>query len=396
MLLSVEESDYQEVLTLAKRFYDLGITLYATGGTAEAIGSLGIPVTAVANATENDAIISLMESGALNYVIYTGAVKDATMGDFIALHRRAMQLGIPVLTSPDTASALAEIIASGFGAENTELVDINAMRPWQQTVRFAKMHSCGNDYIFIENFDGAITCPESLCVSLCDRHTGIGGDGIVLIERSRVADAKMRSYNRDGSEGRMAGNNIRCVGKYLYDKGYVRSEYVSIETASGVHRLRLFLRDGKVNSVSVDMGKATCEEKTLNVGGTAYETVCVDVGNPHCVLFCDAIDGLDLAAIGPKFEYHEAFPDRTNTEFVRVVNPTTLRMRTWERGSGETLACGTGACAAVAAAVKRGLCPAGKDVTVKLLGGDLTVNCTAERITLTGSAVLVFEGTFAY
>ena len=396
VLLSVEENDYQEVLSLAKQFYDLGIALYATGGTAEAIASLGIPVTAVANASESDAIIRLMESGALNYVIYTGAVKDATMGDFIALHRRAMQLGIPCLTSPDTASALAQIIASGFNLDNTELVDINAMRPWQQTVHFAKMHSCGNDYIFIENFDGAITCPESLCVSLCDRHYGIGADGIVLIERSGVADAKMRSYNRDGSEGRMAGNNIRCVGKYLYDKGYIRSEYVSIETASGVHALRLYLRDGKVSSVSVDMGRARCEERSLTVDGQDYAAVCVDVGNPHCVLFCDGIDALDLAAIGPKFEYHEAFPMRTNTEFVRVVNPTTLRMRTWERGSGETLACGTGACAAVAAAVARGKCPAGKDVTVKLLGGDLTVNCTEEKITLTGSAVLVFEGTFAY
>jgi carbamoyl-phosphate synthase large subunit len=396
VLLSVEENDYQEVLGLAKQFFDLGIALYATGGTAEAIGSLGIPVTAVPNASENNAIIKLMESGALNYVIYTGAVKDATMGDFIALHRRAMQLGIPCLTSPDTAKALADIIASGFNLENTELVDINAMRPWQQTVRFAKMHSCGNDYIFIENFDEAITCPESLCVSLCDRHYGIGADGIVLIERSRVADAKMRSYNRDGSEGKMAGNNIRCVGKYLYDKGYVRSECVSIETMSGVHALRLFLRDGKVSSVSVDMGRARCEEKALTVDGKAYDTVCVDVGNPHCVVFCDGIDGLDLAAVGPKFEHHEAFPDRTNTEFVRVVNPTTLRLRVWERGSGETLACGTGACAAVAAAVERGLCAAGTDVTVKLLGGDLTVNCTPEKLTLTGSAVLVFEGTFAY
>ena len=188
----MEENDYQEVLGLAKQFYDLGIALYATGGTAEAIGSLGIPVSAVANASENDAIVKLMESGALNYVIYTGAVKDATMGDFIALHRRAMQLGIPCLTSPDTARALADIIASGFNLENTELVDINAMRPWQQTVRFAKMHSCGNDYIFIENFDGAITCPESLCVSLCDRHTGIGADGIVIIERSQIGRASCR------------------------------------------------------------------------------------------------------------------------------------------------------------------------------------------------------------
>ncbi|MBE6913492.1 MAG: carbamoyl-phosphate synthase large subunit [Ruminococcaceae bacterium] len=395
-LLSVEENDYQEILSLAKRFYDLGICLYATAGTAETIASLGIPVSAVANATESGEIIRLMESGALNYVVYTGAVKDATMGDFIALHRRAMQLGIPCLTSLDTANALAEIIASGFNQQNTELVDINALRPWKQTVRFAKMHSCGNDYIFMENFDGAITCPESLCVSLCDRHYGIGADGIVLIERSNVADAKMRSFNRDGSEGKMAGNNIRCVGKYLYDKGYVRSEYVSVETASGIHRLQLHLRDGKVNSVSVNMGRAALNDRMLTVDGQDYSAVCVDIGNMHCVLFCDGIDGLNLTEIGPKFEYHPNFENRVNTEFVRVVNRTTLRMRVWERGSGETLACGTGACAAVAAAVEKGLCDPGTDVTVKVLGGDLTVNCTAERIMLSGSAVMVFEGEFAY
>ncbi|MDO4573420.1 MAG: carbamoyl-phosphate synthase large subunit, partial [Clostridia bacterium] len=227
VLISVEDNDYQEIISLAKRFYDLGIRLYATRGTAAAIAQLGIAVTAVDNAAESDDIAKLMESGELSYIVYTGAVKDATMGDFIALHRRAMQLGIPCLTSLDTAAALAQIIASRFNQQNTELVDINAMRAWRQKIAFAKMQSAGNDYIFIENFDGAISCPESLCVSLCTPHYGIGADGIVLIEKSSVADAKMRSFNRDGSEGRMAGNNVRCVGKYLYDKGYVRSEFIS-------------------------------------------------------------------------------------------------------------------------------------------------------------------------
>ena len=410
ILLSVEDSDYQEILSLAKRFHDLGMALYATGGTAETIRSLGILVTTVGNATACDDIPRLMESGSLHYIIYTGAVKDATMGDYIALHRRAMQLGIPCLTSLDTAGALAEILASRYTLGNVELVDINAMRPWRQKIRFTKMHSCGNDYIFIENFDGRITCPESLCVSLCAPHYGIGADGIVLIERSAVADAKMRTFNRDGSEGRMAGNNIRCVGKYLYDKGYVRSDRMSIETGSGVHRLRLYLRDGKVSSVTVNMGPADLRAASLpakvdaermvnyplEVAGKTWRVTGVSMGNPHCVVFEDAIDGLDLAAIGPQFECAPVFPERINTEFVRVVNRTTLRMRVWERGNGETWACGTGACAAVAAAVENGLCDKGADVTVKLLGGDLTVNCSDHGVTLTGSTVAVYEGEFEY
>ena len=410
VLISVEENDYQEILSLAKRFSDLGMKLYATSGTAATIRKMGVDVVSVRNAAEASDITDLMESGSISYIIYTGAVKDATMGDYIALHRRAMQLGIPCLTSLDTANALAEIIESRFTGENTELVDINAMRTWRQRIHFAKMHSCGNDYIFVENFDGSITCPESLCVGLCAPHYGIGADGLVLIEKSTVADARMRSFNRDGSEGRMAGNNIRCVAKYLYDKGYVRSEYMSIETGSGVYHMKLYLRDGKVNSVCVDMGKADMRAENVPVnldretvvdapaviGDKQYKITCLSVGNPHCVVFDDGIDGLDLAEIGPMFEYADIFPERINTEFVRVVNRTNLRMRVWERGNGETLACGTGACAAVVAAAENGLCDKGVDVIVKLRGGDLTVNYTDERVLLTGSAVMVFEGEFEY
>ena len=410
VLLSVETDDCQEVIGLAKTLYSLGLRLYATTDTADAISELGIDVTYVKNATESDELKKLMESGELCYIIYTGAVKDATMGDYIAIHRRAMQLGIPCLTSLDTANALAQMISGRYNQRNTELVNINSMRTWRQSIPFTKMQSCGNDYIFIENFDLSISCPESLCVSLCTPHYGIGGDGIVLMEKSAVADVKMRSFNRDGSEGRMAGNNIRCVGKYMYDKGYIRSEYLSVETASGVHRLRLYIRDGKVSSVSVDMGRAElsakavpviCEkEKMINapvmIGGGKYSVTCLSVGNPHCVVFCDSIDALDLKRIGPEFEYAPLFPERVNAEFVRVVNKTTLRMRTWERGSGETLACGTGACAAVIAACELGFCDKGSDVTVNLLGGELTVNYTDERVTLSGEAVKVFEGSFEY
>lgn len=410
VFLSVEESDYQEIISLAKRFFDLKIALYATSGTAEAIGSLGVGVTPVANASESDEITRLMESGKIHYIVYTGAIKDATIGDFTVLHRKAMQLGIPCLTSLDTASALADIIASRFTAQNTELVDINDMRRWRNRISFAKMHSCGNDYIFVENFDGGITCPESLCVELCKPHYGIGGDGIVLIGKSHIADASVRSFNKDGSEGRMAGNNIRCVAKYLFDKGYVRSETISIEMSDEVHHLKLYLRDGKVSSVSVNMGKASFEadkvpvisdsaeviDKTVDIGDESFDVTCVSVGNPHCVVFCDAIDALDLEKLGPRFEYADIFPERVNTEFVRVINKTTLRLRVWERGNGETLACGTGAAAAVAAAVKCGYIKEGTDVLVKLAGGDLTVNYREDNITLTGDAVLVFEGTFEY
>ena len=410
ILLSVETNDYQEILSLARRFYQMGLRLYATTGTAETIAALGIEVTAVPNATESDELFRLMERGDLCYILYTGAVKDATMGDYISLHRRAMQLGVPCLTSLDTADALAQMMESRYSQQNTELVDINAMRAWRQRIGFTKMHSCGNDDIFIENFNGQISCPESLCISLCQPHYGIGGDGIVLMEKSDMADVRMRSFNRDGSEGKMAGNNIRCVGKYLYDRGYIRSRYLSVETESGVHRLELFVRDGKVSSVLVDMGRAELRaaqipalcagermiDVPLTVDGTEYRVTGVSVGNPHCVVFCDAIDALNLAALGPRFEFHEAFPERTNTEFVRVVNRSTLRMRVWERGSGETLACGTGACAAVIAACENGLCDKGRDVTVSLLGGELTVNYTDERVTLLGDATEVFQGSFEY
>ena len=406
VLISVETGDYPEILSLARRLYSLGLRLYATHGTAAAIASLGIPVTPVANATESGQIHRLMESGVLCYIIYTGAVKDATMGDYIALHRRAMQLGIPCLTSLDTANALAEMLSSRFNQENTELVDLNAMRRERQRVPFTKMQDCGNDYLFIENFDGSITCPESLCISLCNPHTGVGADGIVLLECSEMADVKMRSFNRDGSEGLMAGNNLRYVGKYLYDRRLVCREQLTVETAGGLRRMRLFLRDGKVGSVEVDMGQALLDaaavpvntkakrllDSPVTIGSETYRVTCLSVGNPHCVVFCEGIDHLDLEKIGPQFEFSPLFPQRVNTEFVRFVDRHNLRMRVWERGSGETLACGTGACAAVIAAVELGLCEKGSDVKVTLLGGELTVNYTDERVLLTGGAQEVFTG----
>ena len=405
-LLSVDEYDYYEVLGLARKFSDLGCHLYATSGTAAAISTLGIPVTPVDDLDERDSTRALLESGAIHYIVYTGALRDDTIGDYIELHRRALLLGIACLTSLDTANALADIIASRYTQSNTELVDINHLRTGRQKLRFAKMQSTGNDYIILDNRDGAIAYPESLCVRLCRSHYGVGADGIALIENSDVADARMRIYNRDGSEGRMAGNCIRCVGKYLYDNGIVPCERMTIETASGVRRLKLYTRFGKVSSVSVDMGAADLRTASLpctlpvkravrypiRIAGTLYNINCVSIGNPHCVVFTDQVDTLDLKVLGPLFENADIFPERVNTEFVRAVNRTTLRMRCYERGSGETMACGTGACAAAVAAIENGLCDRDTDINVQVLGGILVVHVSDAGVTLHGSAELVYEG----
>lgn len=273
---------------------------------------------------------------------------------------------------------------------------------------FTKMHGCGNDYIYFNCFEQEIANPEQLSIAVSDRHFGIGGDGIVLICPSEVADAKMRMFNIDGSEGKMCGNAIRCVGKYLSDHGMVQKDRLDIETLSGIKHLVLYKgEDGLVEKVRVDMGKAELVpakipvkfdgdraiDVPLTVDGQAYQVSCVSMGNPHCVLFVDDVDSLELEKIGPSFENHELFPDRINTEFIRRIDETTLQMRVWERGSGETWACGTGTCAAVVAACENGFCPKGQDVLVHLRGGDLIINYTDETVYMTGSATSVFDGT---
>ena len=320
------------------------------------------------------------------------------------------RLGVPRFTSLDTANALADIIAAGYRCDNTELVDINHMRSARALLHFAKMEATGDDYIFVENFDGAVTCPESLSLTLCNRHYGIGGFGLVLLEKSAIADCRMRVFNRDGSKGQVAGNSLRSVGKYLHDRGIAAGETVTVETESGVRRLLLHLTDGAVSSVTADMGRASLDpaalpctfpgKRAVNVSltvlGQEYRVTCVSMGNPHCVVFCDRIDTLPLTTLGPAFENAPEFPARVNTEFVRVVNPFTLKMRVFERGNGETFACGSGACAAVAAAVENGYCEKGADITVKVRGGDLIVRYTDDGVTLTGDTKLIFTGEIRY
>ncbi|MBQ4337844.1 MAG: carbamoyl-phosphate synthase large subunit [Clostridia bacterium] len=410
VLMSVDEHDVIDAVSFAKKLDDLGLKLYATPDTADAIEKLGIDVIRVKGVSQGNDIFELLESGKISYIVYTGALHDSTMGDYIALHRRAIQLSIACITSLDTANALADIIASRFNQFNTELVDINNLRTERLKLNFAKMETAGNDHIIFENNDGVITCPESLAVQLCDRNHGIGGDGIALIEKSDVADAKIRIFNRDGSGAKTGGNAIRSVAKYLYDNGFVDKENMEIETASGIKHVELLISNSKVSSACTNLGMPDFTPSAIPVeidaervvdypitlGGQEYRITCLSMGNPHCVVFCPRVGAIDMNTVGPMFENASIFPKRTNTEFVRIVNETTIKMRVYERGNGETLACGTGACAAVAAAVENGYCKKNTDITVKTAGGDLIVNYSDEGLLLTGYTKLVYTGTVEY
>ncbi len=275
-------------------------------------------------------------------------------------------------------------------------------------IPFTKMQGIGNDYIYVNCMSGEYFDPAELSAVMSPRHMSVGADGLVLICSSDIADAKMRMFNADGSEGRMCGNAIRCVGKYLYDNGIVNKENISVETLSGIKYLTLTVENEKVTYVSVDMGTASfvpgsipvlSEDEVINrpiaVPSGEYRFTAVTVGNPHAVIYAEDVDSLDLRKIGPEFENNELFPERINTEFVKVISGTHLQMRVWERGSGETWACGTGACAVVAASVKNGICSANTEITVTLIGGDLKIVCSDDyRITMRGAAVKVYDGVF--
>ncbi len=277
-------------------------------------------------------------------------------------------------------------------------------------MKFTKMHGAGNDYIYINCFEETVENPEELSIKLSDRHFGIGGDGLILIMPSKVADFRMRMFNNDGSEGKMCGNGTRCIGKYVYDYHLTDKKEITLETLSGIKTLKLFTDDNdKVTSVTVDMDKAilkssevpvksnldTFINQPVDVNGTTYNMTCVSMGNPHAVIFMpkNTIDNLDLEHIGKYFENHEIFPDKVNTEFVEVWDSTTLKMRVWERGTGETLACGTGTCATVVASVLNGYCEYNQDVLVHLRGGDLKVKYQKDgEVFMTGNAIKVFDG----
>ena len=275
-------------------------------------------------------------------------------------------------------------------------------------MKFTKLHGTGNDYIYVNGFEEKLENPSEAAVKLSDRRFGIGSDGLILILPSDVADCRMEMFNADGSIGKMCGNGIRCVAKYVYDRGLVKKDVLRVETRSGVKTLQLRVEDGKVASVRVNMGQPELDPEKIPVlfskdrmvdeevytpSGNVWRVTCVSMGNPHAVIFVDDVEGLDLPAIGPEMEKHAMFPERANIEFAQVTGPHEVQMRVWERGSGETLACGTGACACAVASVLTG--KADRDVTVHLRGGDLHVfwDPDTDDVYMEGPAAFVFDGT---
>ena len=273
-------------------------------------------------------------------------------------------------------------------------------------MKFTKIQGLGNDYVYVNCFEEKIENPPAVARYVSDRHFGIGSDGLIMINPSEVADFEMEMYNADGSRGEMCGNGIRCVAKYVYDYGLTDKTQISVETLGGIKYLDLTVEDGKVSLVKVDMGKPELEadlipiisereqviDEPIEVDGKEYHMTGVSKGNPHTVIYVDDVKNLDLEKIGPKFENHERFPKRINTEFVHCIDRNTVEMRVWERGSGETLACGTGACAVAVASILNNLTDT--RVTVKLLGGDLQIEWDREKnhVFMTGPAKVVFDG----
>ena len=275
-------------------------------------------------------------------------------------------------------------------------------------MKFTKMQGIGNDYVYVNCFEETIADPSAVARFVSDRHFGIGSDGLILVKPSDVADCEMDMYNLDGSQGAMCGNGIRCVAKFAYDHGIVNKKNITVNTKSGIKYLDLDIKDGKVSSVKVNMGSPILTAKMipvvsdkeqvinqpLDVNGTIWNITAVSMGNPHAVTYMEDVNSLDIEKVGPMFENHINFPDRINTEFVKVIDRRTLQMRVWERGSGETLACGTGACAVAVASTLNGLVDEDVPITVKLLGGDLQIlwNRQENLVYMTGPATTVYEG----
>ncbi|RHG13190.1 diaminopimelate epimerase [Tyzzerella nexilis] len=273
-------------------------------------------------------------------------------------------------------------------------------------MKFTKMQGLGNDYVYVNCFKETIENPPEMAKKVSNRNFGIGSDGLIMINPSDVADFEMEMYNADGSRSEMCGNGIRCVGKYVYDYGLTEKEHISVETLAGIKYLDLTVEDGKVKLVKVDMGSPELVpenipivadgnrviDEPINVNGSEYRMTGVSMGNPHAVVYVEDVKGLDIETIGPAFENHERFPNRVNTEFVKVLDRNTVEMRVWERGSGETMACGTGACAVAVACILNGFTE--DKVTVKLLGGDLQIEWDkeADKIYMTGPAEVSFDG----
>ncbi len=389
---TINDQDKFEIVNIVKKFADLGLTLYATKGTANVIRSLGLECTEVARLSSNEEIFKLIDDGKVDYVVYTGKTDVESISNYISLHHHAILKGVTVLTSLDTTNALADVIAGRYNQFNTELVDINNLRKEKLKLHFSKMHSCGNDYIFFDDLDGNITCPESLAINFSDRHYSIGADGVAILEKSSVADVKIRVFNSDGSEVGLAANPVRCAAKYLFDKRFVLSDEITVETGGVVKKLSVNSFNGKASSVSVNLGMPKFEMncKSVFVKYSEFSLNSVNVGNSHCVIFCEKIEEMDMEALAQAV--WEIMPE-TIIECVRVVNNVTVKMREFIPRNGETLSCGTAAAAAAVAAMEKGYCRKDEVVTVKLKGGDLFVRRNANgEAEVDGTVKLSFEG----
>ncbi|MDE6604450.1 MAG: carbamoyl-phosphate synthase large subunit [Clostridia bacterium] len=409
IFISVRNQDKDEIGEIGQKFEELGYTLYATAGTAEILKSAGLDVIEVNKIHQNskDNTLTLIESGKIDYIISTSSKGKLPTRDSVKIRRKAVERAIPCLTSIDTANAVVNSLMSRYSQYNTELIDINKLREGRSIRKFTKMQGTGNDYIYFNCIGNPIVNPEGLAVRLSDRHFGVGADGVILICDSQVADVKMRMFNADGSEGKMCGNGIRCVAKYCYDNAIVNKKQMTIETLSGIKNVEVSTQNGVAKLITVDMGKAELAPKkvpvklegksvinqSVKIDGKDYDITCVSMGNPHCVVFVKNVENLNIAKIGKAFEESPLFPEGVNVEFVKVIDKRTLKMRVWERGSGETWACGTGACAVAVAAVLNGYCNKDEEISVKLLGGDLTVKYAQDdTVYMTGGAVKVYDG----
>ncbi|MBQ8556960.1 MAG: carbamoyl-phosphate synthase large subunit [Clostridia bacterium] len=404
LLISVRDKDKAEAVDVARKFQQLGFNIFATTGTARTLLDHGVYAAVV----KREAQEKMLEMGQVQYVISTSVKGRDPLLESVRLRRKAVERGIPLFTSLDTANALVDALTSRYTQGNVELVDINNMRKEPKKLSFIKMRGTGNDYLYFDCFEQQVESPESLAVRLSNRRTSVGADGVVLILPSARADAKMRMFNADGTEGSVAGNALRCVCKYLYESGRVRKDEMRIETGNGVKSAKLFIREDLVFSVLVDMGRPAFKPSEVPVnldgemimsrrvflGGEMRDISCVSMGNPHVVMFVEDVNRINLDQIGPQIEKDPLFPERVNVSFAQILDRNNIVMRVWERGIGETAACGTGACAVAVAAVENGLCKRGADIDLRLPGGTLVVRYQEDgQVWMTGDAQTDFEGT---
>jgi len=408
IFISVKDQDKAQMIHVAHKFAKLGFRLYATGGTAEKLKSVGLETVAVGKIYESDDnILPLIENGEISYVISTSTRGRNPDLDSVKMRRKAVERSVPCLTSVDTANAIADCLMSKYWDTTIELVNINNMRSGKRKLQFTKMQACGNDYVYFNCLDNKqITDPESLSIKLSDRHLGIGGHGVVLIEPSDKVDAKISIYNMDGTPGGVGGNALCCVTKYLYDEGIVRKPEVHIETEGFIRRIQVSTTGNIVSMMTADMGPVDFSPasipttidgdkiigKSVKIDGDSYKMTCLNIGNSHGVIFCDDVHSLDVAELGSKIESDPIFPEKVNVGFVQILNEASLFMRQWELGNGETQSCGTCACAAAVAAVENGFCQKDTDIMVKMPGGDLVVRYDGQRVFMIGTATKCFDG----